>query len=129
MNDCENSITTSEWNLMESLWDSAPKIGSEVVKDLAHRVGWSRSTTLTMLRRMTEKGLISCQNIDGIRSYSPLVKREDAVLQETDHFLNRVYKGSISLMMSAITKKQELTADEIDELYAILQEAKGARND
>ncbi len=125
----ENYLTSAEWNLMESLWDFAPKIGSEVVKDLHSRVGWSRSTTLTMLRRMTDKGLLSCEEINGVKSYSPLVKREEAELQETNHFIDRVYKGSVSLMMSAITKKQELSKEEIDELYAILQEAKEAHDD
>jgi len=72
---------------------------------------------------MTEKGLIRCEDNEGIKAYSPLIKREDAVIKETDDFLNRVYKGSVSLMMSAITKKQELTKEEIEELYAILREA------
>jgi BlaI family penicillinase repressor len=76
-----------------------------------------------MLRRMTEKGLVRCEEKDGVKAYSPLVRREDAVIKETDDFLNRVYKGSVSLMMSAITKKQELTKEEIEELYAILREA------
>jgi BlaI family penicillinase repressor len=72
---------------------------------------------------MTEKGLIRCNDNDGIKVYSPLINREDAVIKETDNFLNRVYKGSVSLMMSTITKKQELTKEEIEELYAILREA------
>ncbi len=90
---------------------------------MQERVGWTRSTTLTMLRRMTEKGLVHCEDKEGMKVYSPLIRREDAVIKETDDFLNRVYKGSVSMMMSAITKKQELTKEEIDELYAILREA------
>jgi len=72
---------------------------------------------------MTDKGLIRCEDNEGIKIYSPLIKREDAVIKETDNFLNRVYKGSISLMMSTITKKLDLTKEEIEELYAILREA------
>jgi len=72
---------------------------------------------------MTEKGLIRCEDNEGIKVYSPLIKREDAVIKETDDFLKRVYKGSVGLMMSTITKKQELTKKEIEELYAILREA------
>ena len=117
------NLTGAEWNVMECLWDTSPRTGRETADDLRERVGWNRSTTLTMLRRMTEKGLIRCEDNNGIKVYSPLIKREDAVIKETDDFLNRVYKGSISLMMSAITKKQELTKEEIEELYAILREA------
>ena len=116
------SLTNAEWNLLECLWVSSPRTGREATDYLQKHVGWTRSTTLTMLRRMTEKGLVRCEEKDGVKAYSPLVRREDAVIKETDDFLNRVYKGSVSLMMSAITKKQELTKEEIEELYAILRE-------
>lgn len=117
------SLTNTEWNVMECLWEASPRTGREATDYLQEHVGWTRSTTLTMLRRMTEKGLIRCEEKDGIKVYYPLVRREDAVIRETYDFINRVYKGSVSLMMSAITKKQELTREEIEELYAILREA------
>lgn len=117
------SLTNTEWNLMECLWEASPRTGREATDYLQERVGWTRSTTLTMLRRMREKGLVHCEDKEGMKVYSPLIRREDAVIKETDDFLNRVYKGSVSMMMSAITKKQELTKEEIDELYAILREA------
>jgi BlaI family penicillinase repressor len=117
------SLTNPEWNLMECLWEASPRTGREAALYLEAHVGWSRSTTLTMLRRMTEKGLIRCNEEGGMKVYSPLIGREDAVIKETDDFLNRVYKGSVSLMMSAVTKQQPLTKEEIDELYAILREA------
>lgn len=117
------SLTNPEWNLMECLWDASPRTGREATDYLQEHVGWTRSTTLTMLRRMTEKGIVRCEDKDGMKVYSPLIKREDAVIKETDDFINRVYKGSVSLMMSAITKKQELTKEEIEALYAILREA------
>ncbi len=117
------SLTNTEWNLMECLWEESPRTGRAATDYLQKHVGWSRSTTLTMLRRMTEKGLIRCEEKEGIKAYSPLVRREDAVIKETDDFINRVYKGSVSLMMSSITKKQELTKEEIEEMYAILREA------
>ena len=120
------NLTNTEWNLMECLWDLSPRTGREAADYLQEHVGWSRSTTLTMLRRMTEKGLVRCEEKGGMKVYSPLVKREDAAMKETDDFINRVYKGSVSLMISAITKKQELTKKEIDELYAILREAEEA---
>lgn len=116
------ALTDAEWNVMECLWAAAPRTGREVAEYLADSVGYTRSTSLTMLRRMTEKGLVSCAEGE-IKTYSPLLPREAAAMKETDDFLNRVYKGSVSLMMSAITKKQELSKSEIDALYAILREA------
>ena len=125
----ETLLTATEWKLMECLWEKHPRTGREAIDFMAESAHWSRSTTLTMLRRMSEKGVIDCSEKDGIKVYSPLIRREDAATRETDDFLGRVYKGSVSMMMSAITKKQELTKEEIDELYAILHEAEVKRND
>ena len=121
-------LTPTEWNLMECLWEHSPRTGREAVDYMKDNMGWSRSTTLTMLRRMSEKGIILCHEGEPM-SYSPLIKREDAVVCETNSFVDRVYKGSVSMMMSAITKKQELTKEEIDELYAILHEAEVKKGD
>ena len=117
------NLTPAEWNLMECLWTEKKRTGREVIDFLKERMGWSKSTTLTMLRRMTEKGLIACDESGEVRRYSALVNREEAVLQETDDFLNRVYRGSVGLMMSTLTKKQSLSKEEIQELYDILKEA------
>ena len=59
-------------------------------------------------------------------TYSSLIPKEEATLQETTNFLERVYHGSMSMMLSAFTRKQPLSPDEISELYAILDEAKEA---
>ena len=129
MKQADHSLTPTEWNLMECLWERSPRTGRDATKYMERSVGWSRSTTLTMLRRMTEKGIISCAEEDGMKVYTPCLRREDAVQQETGNFLNRLYKGSVSMMMSAITRKQELTKEEIDELYAILRQAEEGRQD
>lgn len=121
----KNTLTPTEWNLMECLWDHAPRTGREAVEYLEEKMGWSRSTTLTLLRRMTEKGLIRCEEAGGVKTYSPLLHREEAALRETDSFLGRVYKGSVSMMVSAMTEKKALSREEIDALYAILKEAEG----
>ena len=120
------SITPTEWYLMECLWDSSPRTGRETADCLRERVGWSRSTTLTLLRRMTDKGLIGCEEIGGLKAYTPLLRREDAVSKETDNILSRVYKGSVSMMMSAMTQQQNLTREQLDELYEILRQAEEA---
>lgn len=123
-------LTPAEWNIMESLWEKAPKIGSEIVRDLKETAGYSRSTTLTMLTRMTKKGYLECaEDEKGIKTYRPLLDRREAVRQETDHFLNRVYHGSLSLLLSTFTEKQKLTKEEIESLYEILRKAEEEYHD
>ena len=120
------NLTPAEWNLMECLWEQQDCSGREAVEYMEKSVGWSRSTTLTMLRRMTEKGYICCHDEGGMKAYSPLLNREAAVLCETRGFLDRVYNGSVSTMVNAITRKQGLSKSEIEELYAILKAAEEA---
>lgn len=117
------NLTAAEWNLMECLWEQAPRSGREAVEYMKRHTGWSRSTTLTMLRRMTEKGLIAVDDSSGVLMYSPLVRKEDAAEVETRSFIDRVYQGSVGMMLSAMTKKQQLSKDEIEELYDILRKA------
>jgi len=120
----EHSFTPTEWKLMECLWEKGSVTGREAVDYLHAHAAWSRSTTLTMLRRMTEKGVIACvDHEDGVKTYAPLVSRQQAVQRETHDFLSRVYHGSVSQMVSAVTEKQNLTQQEIEELYAILRRA------
>lgn len=120
------NLTAAEWHLMECLWESAPRSGREAIDYMSKSVGWTRSTTLTMLRRMTEKGLIRCEDSEGLKVYFPLIEREQAAMRETEDFLSRVYHGSLSMMLSAMTQKAELSRSEIDELYDILKKAEEA---
>jgi len=121
------SLTTAEWSLMEYLWENALCTGREVSDHFRDLTGWSRTTTLTLLDRAVKKGAVLCDKSSGMHTYSPLIAREDALMQETEAFLSRACKGSVSMMMSAITKKQELSREEIDELYAILRQADADR--
>lgn len=116
-------LTPAEWNLMECLWEHHGCTGRQAVDYMKKHIGWSRSTTLTMLRRMTEKGLIAADSNSGLLTYTPMLRREDATLAETRSFIDRVYKGSIGLLLSTMTRKQQLTPDEIHELYEILRTA------
>lgn len=117
------NLTPTEWNLMECLWDHSPRTGREAVEYMKEHMGWSRSTTLTMLRRMSDKGFIACDKQGEVLRYSALLRREEAAVHETRSFINRVYKGSVSMLVNAVTDKQELSREEIDQLYEILRKA------
>lgn len=116
-------LSEAEWHVLESLWAESPKVGSQIVADLERRKGWSRSTTLTMLRRMTDKGLISCDDSGKMKTYASLVLRDEAVKKETESFLSRVYQGSVSMLLNSFVEKQKLSAGEIKELREILDQA------
>ena len=115
-------LTEAEWQVMETLWTASPRTGREITDGLHEKKGWSRSTTLTLLRRLEDKGAVRGVTEGGMKHYSPLIGREDAALRETEHLLERVYQGSVSLMVSSLATKQTLSQEEINKLYAILRE-------
>ena len=79
-------------------------------------MGWAKSTTITTLRRMEEKGLVRAEQSGRGKSYTPAVEREQAATAETRSFLDRVYPGSVGLMMSALAKRPELSAGAVEVL-------------
>ena len=117
-------LNASEWNVLNCLWEEHPRTVMQLVADLERSVGWAKSTTITTLRRMEEKGLVSVEQAGRSKSYTPAVEREQAVTAETRSFLDRVYRGSVGLM-SAMAKRQELSAVEVAELRAILDQIDG----
>ena len=90
-------LAPAEWNIMECLWERA-------------------------LRRMVGKGVVTCDTEGTKNTFSPAVRREDAALAETETFLDRVYQGSLSMMVSAMTRRQAISKEEIDELYELLRQ-------
>ncbi len=116
------SLTSAEWSVMECLWERSPLTGRDMTDLMSDRCGWSRSTTLTLLSRLEAKGAVSAVSDSGKKVFYPLVCREDAAMHETEDLLERVYKGSVSLMVSSLTRRQSLSREEISELYAILKE-------
>lgn len=118
-------LTPAEWNVMECLWEESPRTVMQMVAELKERVGWAKSTSTTMISRMEKKGLIYCNETEKPKHYFPAVLRENAVAQETKSFLNRVFRGSVGLMMNAAVQHQDLTQEEVDQLYAILQKVEG----
>ena len=119
----ELTLTNSEWYVMDCLWERAPRTVMELVAALGERLGWAKSTTITTLRRMEDKGLVRCEVEGRTRHYFPAVEREGAVLRETRSFLDKVYGGSVGLMVSAMAQDKALTKAEIRELYDILRRA------
>ena len=116
------NLTAAEWNIMECLWTSAPQTGRELTEKMEQQMGWSRSTTLTLLRRLVDKGIAVCNTEGTKNTFSPAICREEAAQQETQTFLDRVYQGSLSMLVSTMTQKKAVSRKELDELYALLRQ-------
>jgi len=113
------TLTNSEWYVLDSLWERSPMTVMELVSALHEKVGWAKSTTITTLRRMEGKGLLHCQVEGRTRHYTPAVERQSAARS----FLDRVYQGSVGLMVSSLVRDEALSREDLDQLYEILRQA------
>lgn len=119
----EVKVTNSEWYVMNCLWEQSPLSLMQLVPLLKESAGWSKSTSATMVRRMTEKDLIGYEENGKTKYFFPKVDKQDVVVQETRDFLQRIYDGSVGMMMSALVRQDDLSAEDIQELQEILKAA------
>ena len=129
MNASTVKLAETEWTLMNCLWEQSPKTGRELIDELSRKVGWSRSTTLTLLTRLEAKGAIRVDTSGKVKAYSPAISREEAAIKETTSLIDRIYQGSLSTLVSTLTKRQSLSQKEINELHAILNELEAKTDD
>ena len=122
MEDRRDTLSPSEWRVMECLW-TGPKTLMELVRALKDSAGWAKSTVTTMVRRMEEKGLIDYETEGRAKVFRAALAREDAAAAETDSLLARAFHGSVGLLVSSLVDRSSLTRADIDELYAILNKA------
>lgn len=117
-------LQQSDRYIMEKLWEESPRTITQLYHELKEEQGWSKSTVNTLLTRMVEKGIIYYEEGCRARQYYPAVKREDAAVAETENFLQRVYKGSVGMMMNTMIRESAFSHEGIEELYEILRKGK-----
>lgn len=121
------NLSDGEWKLMARLWEASPQTITQLTAALRDETGWEKHTVITMLSRLEAKGAV---RHDGgtPKSYFPILLRADAEKRETESFLDKVYGGRLGLMMSAMVDSRSLTAEDVAELSAILEKAKGGED-
>ena len=123
------NLSDGEWNIMNVLWESAPKTITQLTAALKKSTGWSKHTIITMLNRMEYKGAVKYEQGTRAKQYYAVVERAETALEETENFLDKVYAGSLGLMVNTMVEKNSLSKEEINELYAILKKAEEEEND
>lgn len=118
-----NSFSNGEWKIMKILWrDGCASVGT-IANELRDETGWSNTTVFVMLRRLISNGAVRIDDTIRPQLYYPLVEKETAVPDETKSFLSRVFDGNVGMLMSSLVGAKEISAEEIADLRAILDEA------
>lgn len=114
-------LTNTEWEVCECLWEESPLTMTQIAARLTERTGWTKSTGETLVRRMADKGLLRWEQGRKAKLFYPTVERADAVVQETKGFLQKVFGGSVGLLVNTMAEREELSREEIGQLYETLR--------
>lgn len=110
---------------MNVVWERSPLTAAEVFAGLPADHGWKQKTVNTFLTRLADKGALRVTKRDGVNVYAAKVRREDCVASESDHFLNRVFRGAAGPLLLHFCQQEQLTEAEIAELQKLLRQKKG----
>lgn len=120
-------LSEAEWKVMNALWEEAPQTMMQLTRCFQKTTGWTKHTVMTFLKRMEDKGAIYYVTGARAKLYYPKIERKEAVLQETEEFLERVFDGRMGLMLNTMVEQKALSGQEISELYEILKRAEEAQ--
>ena len=123
MNTGKVKLSEAEWKVMNLLWEEAPQTMMQITNHFKESTGWTKHTVMTFLRRMEEKSAIHYKEGGRAKLYYPDIDKDEAVIQETEDFLHKVFDGRMGLMLNTMVEKKALSKSEIEELYEILKKA------
>lgn len=113
-------ISEAEYEIMKVVWKHAPINTNEITEKLTQTTTWRPKTIQTLIKRLVTKGAITYEKQGRVFVYTPLVKENDYISQESNSFLKRFYNGKITTMLSAYLDNDKLSETEIDTLRSLL---------
>lgn len=119
----DTRISDAELEILDVLWTAGEALNAnEIRARLNEKKDWERTTVLTLIRRLLDKGVIT-QEKQEVYYYSPLVERSAYVKEETKSFLNKFFKGNAKNLAAALIEDEDLSRDDIEELRAYFQDS------
>ena len=110
-------IFESEYRFCLILWDNEPISSGKLVQLAKEGLGWSKATTYTVIRRLSERGVLKNENT----IVSALITKEEAQLSELDELMEKKFEGSLPAFIAAFARRQELSETEIQEIRRIIE--------
>lgn len=114
------SISESEWEIMNVLWDKAPQTANDIIFSLQESTDWKPKTIRTLLDRLVQKDVVGVNKNLRVYTFYPLYTQEECQRAETESFINRIYGGTLKSMLVQFIQEDTLSDDDINELRFIL---------
>lgn len=118
-------VFESEYRFCLILWEHEPVKSSELVNLCKEQLGWKPTTTYTVIKRLSERGVVKNENT----IVSSLVSKDEVQAAEIDELVEKKFEGSLPAFVAAFTKHRQISEKEIDEVQKMIdQYRKGAHN-
>ncbi len=113
-------IFDSEYRFCLLLWDLEPINSTKLVQVCKEKLGWSKATTYTVIRRLAERGVV--KNEASI--VTTLVSKEDVQKSRMEEMMEETFQGSVPAFLAAFSRSKRLTPSEVEQLQAIIDNFK-----
>ena len=112
-------IFESEYRFMCILWEKEPVASPELVKKCSKQLGWKKSTTYTVIKKLIDKGIIKSENT----IVQSLVTKEEADRAASNELLERTHQGNIPDFLAAFLKDRKLSQEDVQRIKKLIEEA------
>lgn len=102
-------LCDSEYRFMQVVWEHAPLNSGQLVKLCQAKLGWKKSTTYTVLKKMVDRGYLQNDNA----WVTALVSRDEAEREESNYFMERTFGGSLPHFLAAFLGDKQLSPEEV----------------
>ena len=112
-------IFDAEYRFMCIVWEKEPVGSTELVRLCQGEFGWKKSTTYSVIRRLSERGVLKNENA----VVTALVKRIQVQKYESEQILEKAFDNSLPSFVAAFLQNKKLTQDEAEQIRKMIQEA------
>lgn len=112
-------VFESEYRFLCILWEQEPVSSPELVKLCNQEFGWKKSTTYTVIKKLTDKGIIRNENT----IVESLVSKEEVDRQTSDELLERTCQGNVPSFLAAFLKDRKLSKEEAERIKKMIEDA------
>ncbi len=113
-------VFESEYRFCQILWENEPINSTRLVKLCAEKLGWSKGTTYTVIRRLAQRGVV--QNKDAV--VTSLVSQRQVQQAQIDQLVEKTFSGSLPQFIAAFTQGRRLSADQAAEIQQMIDRYK-----
>lgn len=114
----DTKLGVVETHFADLIWDNEPISSGELVKLCEQELSWKKSTTYTILRRLSERGIF--QNIKG--TVTSLISKDEFNAVQSEKFVEEIFDGSLPKFLTAFSMRKKLSNEEINELQKFIDE-------